>query len=535
MRGVDALDGFVPWPAEFARRYRAEGYWRGETLGAIGRTVPDRDRTALVHGDRRWSYAELDRRADRTAAGLAALGIRRGDRVLVQLPNVAELVQLSLALFRLGALPVYALAPHRMAELGHLAELTGARAYVAPDRFAGFDYRPLAAELRAANPALAHVLIVGEPGEFQALSEVDAEPLAQPGPAPDDIAFFLLSGGTTGLPKLIPRTHDDYAFQLRACAEALGVDDRSVYLAALPAAHNAALGCPGVLGTLAVGGTVVLSPTPSPDDAFGLITAEGVTFTTLMPPLLPVWVDLAPLLEVDLRPVLLQVGGANLQPEVAYRVMAAGCRLTHWFGMAEGVLSYTRLTDPPDVVAHTQGRPLAAADEYRVLDADGVDVPPGEVGELLVRGPCTLRGYYRAPAYNAEAFTPDGFLRTGDLVRITGDGNLAVRGRIKDVINRGGEKIGATELEDHVGAHPAVRACAAVAVPDATLGEKICVYLVPRGEPVGLDELRAFLTGRGLAGYKLPDRLEVVDELPRTSVGKVDKRLLRELGAGARG
>jgi len=225
--------------------------------------------------------------------------------------------------------------------------------------------------------------------------------------------------------------------------------------------------------------------------------------------------------------VLLQVGGANLNPEVAYQVMNAGCRLTHWFGMAEGVLCYTRLSDPPEVVAHTQGLPICTADEYRVVDESGRDLPRGEVGELLVRGPCTLRGYYRADSYNLSAFTPDGFLRTGDLVHLTEAGNLVVSGRIKDVINRGGEKIGASELEEHVETHPAVRSCAVVAIPDATLGEKICAFVVATA-PVELDQLRAYLTGRGLAGYKLPDRLEQIDQLPRTSVGKIDKKLLRE-------
>jgi len=534
---VESVDGFSPWPEEFAQRYRDEGYWRGDTLAALTRDWAARDgnRTALVYAGQRWSYGELNRRADRTAAGLRALGIRAGDRVLVQLPNVPELVYLSLALFRLGALPVYALAPHRYAEISYLAELTSARAYVVPDQFAGFDYLPLARAVAAGNPALEHVLVAGEPGAFTALADVDAEPIHLTGPEPSDVAFFLLSGGTTGLPKLIPRTHDDYAFQLRACAQALDVDERSVYLAALPAAHNAALGCPGVLGTLAVGGKVVLSPTPSPDDAFPLIAAEGVTLTTLMPPLLAVWSELAPMMDVDLRPVLLEVGGANLRPEVAYRVMEMGCRVTHWFGMAEGVLCYTRLDDPPDVVAHTQGRPHAAADEYRVVDESGADVSPEEVGELLVRGPCTLRGYYRATSYNLGAFTPDGYLRTGDLVRITGEGNLVVAGRIKDVINRGGEKVGATELEEHIETHSAVGACAVVAMPDLALGEKTCAFIVPRGKGVELATLRAFLTGRGLAGYKLPDRIEQVDALPRTTIGKIDKRSLRERAAGERG
>jgi 2,3-dihydroxybenzoate-AMP ligase len=184
-------------------------------------------------------------------------------------------------------------------------------------------------------------------------------------------------------------------------------------------------------------------------------------------------------------------------------------------------------------VATTQGRPLSPADEYRIVDDDGRDVLTDEVGELLARGPCTLRGYYRAEEYNAHTFTPDGFLRTGDLARITKEGNLVVEGRIKDVVNRGGEKVGAAELEEQIEAHPRVRSAAVVAAPDAALGEKICAFLVTH-EPVGLGELRAFLTGRGLAAFKLPDRVEHLPELPRTEIGKVDKKeLRRRLAEGA--
>lgn len=520
------LEGCVPWPDEPAARYRAAGWWRGETLAELVRPVSgqDGDRIALVSGDRRISYAELDRLADRTAAGLCELGIRPGDRVLVQLPNVPELVSVALASFRLGAVPVFALAAHRSAEIGFLLRHSGARAYVIPDRFGGFDYRDLADDV--VGDADVTVLVAGEPGPYRALADVDARPRPFARPDPADVAFFLLSGGTTDVPKLIPRTHDDYAYQLRACAESLGVGADAVYLAALPAAHNAALGCPGVLGTLRAGGKVVLSPTPSPDDVFGLIEREGVTLTTVMPPLLAVWRELAPLYGVDLSGVVLEVGGAPLHPDAARAVLRQGWRLTHWFGMAEGVLWHTRLDDPPELVATTQGRPLFPGDEYRIVDEHDVDVSPGETGEFLVRGPCTLRGYYAAPEYNARAFTGDGYLRTGDLVRLV-DGNLVVVGRVKDVINRGGEKVGAEELEAHIGSHPGVRAVAVVAVPDPSLGEKICAAVVLRDGNLDLVGLRDYLTRRGVAAFKLPDRLAVVPDLATTGTGKIDKRLLR--------
>ncbi|MEV4385610.1 AMP-binding protein [Micromonospora sp. NPDC049580] len=523
------LDGCVSWPRELAERYRAQGYWRGESLADLGRewARTDPGRTALVTDGQRVSYGDLDRRADRMAAGLRAHGIDRHDRVVVQLPNGVEFVVLCLSLFRLGALPVLALPAHRRAEIGHLCAHTEAVAYVTVDQVQGYDLRKLAADVRAETPSLREVFVVGDPGEFTALSDVDADPVPLPAPDPSDVAFFLLSGGSTGLPKLIPRTHDDYAYQLRATAAAMGFGPDGVYLAALPVAHNAALGCPGVLGALRVGATAVLAGSPSPDEAFRLIARERVTLTTLMPPFLPLWADLAPMLGADLNGLVVEVGGANLSPAVAERVTRElGIRLAHFFGMAEGPICCTRPDDPPELAAHTQGRPLSDADEFQVVDDAGRQVVPGEVGELIVRGPTTLRGYYRVPEYNARTFTPDGFLRTGDLVRWTPTGELVVVGRIKEVVNRGGEKVPAGEVEEHLLAHPGVREVAVLAVPDRVLGEKTCAVVVPRADAPTLGQLRDFLTGRGLAAYKLPDRLELRTALPHTPVGKVDKRAL---------
>lgn len=527
------LQGCVPWPEEAAARYRAAGYWRGEVLGGLTAETAKSDpgRIAIVAGGRRHTYAEVNERADRLAAGLHALGVRAGDRVVVQLPNSVEFVVLCLALFRLGAPPVLALPAHRRSEIGYLCSLTEAVAYVCPDVVQGFDYREMAREIGRDAPGLRHVLVAGDPAGFRSLDEVaEAVPAELPAPDPGEVAFFLLSGGTTGLPKLIPRTHDDYAFQIRATAEAMGFDENGVYLAALPIAHNAALGCPGVLGALRAGGTAVLAGSPSPDEVFPLIAREGVTLTTLMPAFLPLWLDLADLFDVDLSNLVIEVGGAKLQPEIAARVRPElGATLTHWFGMAEGLLCFTRPQDPPEAPVHTQGRPLCPDDEMRVVDEDGRDVPAGAVGELIARGPCLLRGYYRAPEYNERAFTPDGYLRTGDLVSLTERGELVVEGRIKDVVNRGGEKVPAEEVEEHLLAHPAVRDVAVVAVPDRALGEKTCAVVVAAAgaEPPTLGGLRDFVQARGLAEYKLPDRLRFVDALPRTSIGKIDKVTLR--------
>lgn len=532
------LPGCAPWPAEFVRRYRNEGYWQGVSLDELLRKWARRsgDTTALVSGTERIGYAELDRRVEVLAAGLLALGIGAADRVVVQLPNTAEFVVVLFALLRCGAIPVLALPAHRRTEIEHLVELSEAVGYVIPDTSGGFDYRVLAQQVQARTPSLRHVLVTGDPGAFTALAGVPglADGTVQrsslPPIDPASVAVLLISGGTTGKPKLIPRTHDDYVYNARASAEVCELSADTVYLVCLPVAHNFPLACPGMLGTFMVGGTVVMSPAPSPEVAFELIERERITVTALVPPLVRLWVDAGRWDAHDRSSLrLLQVGGAKLDAGLAARVRPElGCRLQQVFGMAEGLLNYTRLDDPDKLILTTQGRPLSPADEVRIVSGRGVDVPDGQIGELWTRGPYTLRGYYRVPRYNATAFTADGFYRTGDLVRRLPSGHLVVEGRIKDVINRGGENVSAAELEEHLLAHSAVAQAAVVALPEETLGELVCAVIVAKGPPPRLKELKTFLADRGLARYKLPDKLVVLDQLPLTAVGKIDKRELVE-------
>ncbi|MHA7630866.1 (2,3-dihydroxybenzoyl)adenylate synthase [Corallococcus sp. M7] len=526
------LPGCPTWPEDFARRYREAGYWRGETFGQLlrDRARDFGSRVALVGGAHRWTYAELDARVDRMAAGFHALGIRPRDRVVVQLPNVPEFYEVIFALFRMGALPVFALPAHRASEIGYFCAFTEAVAYVIPDRFGGFDYRGLAEQVKAATPTLKHVLVLGDAGAHTALASVPAEPVKLEGPSPSDVAFFQLSGGSTGVPKLIPRTHDDYIYSLRASVDVCQLTAETVYLCALPAAHNFPMSSPGVLGTFYAGGTAVMALNPSPDVAFPLIERERVTVTALVPPLTMVWLDSTLAKKHDLSSLkVLQVGGARLSDEAAARVRPTlGCGLQQVFGMAEGLVNYTRLDDPETRIVTTQGRPMSDADELRVVDDDDVPVAPGETGHLLTRGPYTIRGYYKADAHNAKAFTTDGFYRTGDLVRLTPEGYLVVEGRAKDQINRGGDKVAAEEVENHLLAHPSVSDAAVVAIPDKFLGERTCAVVIPRGEAPAPSALNAFLRQRGLASFKIPDRIEFVAAFPQTGVGKVSKKALRD-------
>lgn len=518
----------MSWPEELAERYRDAGYWRGETFSTLLRSWARRwsERTAVVDGDRTISYAELDANADRLAAGLYRIGVRPGDRVVVQLPNVAEYFDVIFALFRIGALPVFALPSHRASEIAYFCAHTEAAAFVTAAVHEGFDHRKLA---EAAGSA--RVIIAGDPGEHTALDELYESPRELPEPRPDELAFLQLSGGSTGLPKLIPRTHDDYIYSVRESAEICGLGPDSVYLCALPVAHNYPMSSPGVLGTFYAGGQVVLAPRPDPDTIFGLIERHRVTITAAVPPLALAWLDAAPRSDRDRSSLqVLQVGGAKLSAEAARRVAPTlGCQLQQVFGMAEGLVNYTRLDDPDEIVQHTQGRPISPDDEVLVVDDDDNPVPDGTSGHLLTRGPYTIRGYWRAAEHNATAFTPSGFYRTGDIVSLTEGGYLIVEGRSKDQINRGGEKIAAEEVENHLLAHPAVHDAAVVAMPDTYLGERTCAYVVARQQidlPTSAD-LRRFVRDRGLAAYKVPDKVKFVDSFPTTGVGKISKKNLR--------
>ncbi|MFE4526668.1 (2,3-dihydroxybenzoyl)adenylate synthase [Streptomyces anulatus] len=535
-----STDAAPTWPAEFAEKYRAAGWWRGETFGEmLRRRAEDHpDRVAIVDpvAGSRWTYADLDRRADRLAAGFLARGIAKGDKVVVQLPNIAEFFEVIFALFRIGALPVFALPAHRESEITYFCEFTGAVAYVIAAEHGGYDYRELASKTLANVATLRHVFVAqGDPGAFEALVEVAEEPVGYGGPRPDDLAFLQLSGGSTGIPKLIPRTHDDYIYSLWGSNEICAVDERSVYLCVLPAAHNFPLSSPGSLGTLYAGGRVVLCPAPSYEVAFPLIEREGVTITGLVPPLALLWTEAAPGTAHDIGSLdVLLVGGAKFSEEAARRVRPAlGCTLQQVFGMAEGLVNYTRLDDPVETIVTTQGRPISPDDEILVVDDEDQEVAPGETGHLLTRGPYTIRGYWNAPEHNARSFTEDGFYRTGDIVRVTGTGHIVVEGRAKDQINRGGEKIAAEEVENHILAHPAVHDANVVAEPDPYLGERVCAYVILRSGagPLKAVAVKRFVRERGLAAYKVPDRVEFVDAFPQTGVGKVSKKDLRNAAA----
>lgn len=531
--------GFTPHPAAAAERYREAGLFDGRALWQLvddGATLhPDRGAVTDAATGRTLTYRELAEAVRSRAAGFVAAGLESGARVVLQQHNSAEFAVTLLGLLRAGVVPVMTLPAHRIAEIAHLAAGSDAVAYITEDARHGYDYRELADELCAQVSSIRAVFVDGDPGAYSPLPDADPGAVALPEPVDPELpALLLVSGGTTGLPKLIARTHDDYRLNAALSARATGLTEDDVYLAALPAAHNFPLCCPGIFGIWSVGGRAVFTANPSPDSAFDVIEANGVTVTSLVPALAQVWCAATEWEPADISSLrLLQVGGSKLAEADAQALDAALGPVTQQvFGMAEGLICLTKLDDPRALVHACQGVPMSEFDELRIVDADGEQVPDGVDGELLVRGPYTIRDYYRAGERGAQSFTPDGFYRSGDRVRRLPTGHLAVTGRIKDTIVRAGENVAADDVEEHLAAHPWIRQAAVIGLPDAALGERICALLVasvehPPTATLTLSDVRGFLTERGLAQFKLPDEVRTVASVPLTAIGKVDKKALR--------
>jgi 2,3-dihydroxybenzoate-AMP ligase len=536
------LQGCVAWPAPMAAQYRRQGYWADITLNEmLARSIERRpNKIALVHGERRLSYQELGEAITQLAVRFADGGLQPRDRVVMQLTNGIEFVIVFFALLRIDVIPVMALPAHRQQEVTHFITHSGAVAYLAPERVRGFDYRAMASDIAAHLPGLHSVFILGEPapGQHSLTALLDGPPvpdvddrLRGVAPAADDVALMLMSGGTTGIPKLIPRTHNDYVYNCRQSATIAGFDDDTVFLAMLPMAHNFSLGCPGVLGALSWSGTAVIAPDTAPETICRLIEQERVTALSAAMPLVVSLLNSDAPETYDLRSLkVFMSGGAKLVPELRRRVEKRfKCTYQESFGTAEGLLNMTRLDDPEEIRLTSSGRPVSPGDEIKIIDERGRELPDGEVGELVCRGPYTVRGYYKAPEATSAAYTDDGFYRMGDAVRKVGP-NLYVEGRLKDLINRGGEKISCEEVENHLLAHPKIKSACVVAMPDEVFGEKACAFVILRGNSgLSFEELKSFLLARDIAKFKLPERLEIVQEFPISAAGKILRRELRNI------
>ncbi|MBT4939587.1 MAG: AMP-binding protein, partial [Rhodospirillaceae bacterium] len=534
------LTGCTPWPEELQRRYREAGYWEDITLWQMFEQSATKtpDRIALVFEDQRITYRELERQANRLALKFSEIGLKNRDRVVFQLANSPELIYAFYGLTKIGVIPVMALPAHRFTEISHFAGHAGAVGYLIPNQIKDFDYRELAGEITVAVPSVQHIIVAGQANEGQhSLTDWLAEPKV-PGDEyrgdqgdPEDVALMLLSGGTTALSKLIPRTHNDFVYNCRQSSVVSSIDAKTVMLTLLPMSHNYNLGSPGILTALASGGCVVIASSINTEHVFSLIEKEQVSLILGAVPLVTKWLTSDIPEQHNLSSIkIIMNGGAKLAPELRQRIQTKfGCVFQESFGMGEGLLNLTRLNDEDEVILHSSGRPMSPGDEIKIVDENGNEVADGEKGELTCRGPYTIQGYYYAPESSANAFSPDGFYHTGDLV-CRRNGYLYVEGRIKDLINRGGEKVSIDEVENHILADDRVENVSIVAMPDAQYGEKACAFVkLKAGQKLTREELTSFLLDRGIAKFKLPERLEIVESFPLSPAGKILRRELRRI------
>ncbi len=546
-----SLAGYVPFDSDRQREYVDASYWRNTTIHeVIDRHVMEiPDRTALVGPRRELTYEELATNSRRIASYLLGeVGLRPNERVVLQLPNCSEFLEAFVACSRIGIIPVMVLPRHRSAEANHIVDLTDARAYIVDhDRYSPrFDFVNLASDVRDTHEPLEDVITVTD----DATSSVDGcitfsemrderwvkeygDDVLETDVDPSEPGVMLLSGGTTGLPKAIPRTHNDYVFQWEQMADVAGVGDDWVAFPSVPIGHNASLNC--IVGAaLWMGATVAVEPELKPEALMEFIEHVGGNYTLPMPTQILDILEHPDLDQYDLSSLeVLVSGGQKVPPRVVEEAVerwdVGFCNI---FGMAEGPLICSRPDDDVEIQANTVGRPIAPeADEIRIVDNDReTEMSTGEAGELAVRGPGYFTGYFRNEAENAENFSDDGWLFTEDVLSRRDDGNLEVYGRIKDTIIRGGENIYAPGVEDELVEHPDIANAALIGMPDDRLGERPAAFveLTNDASDLSLEDVSSFLEERGIAVFKRPERLEVLESLPRTEVDKIKKQALRD-------
>ncbi|HVB50105.1 MAG TPA: AMP-binding protein [Burkholderiales bacterium] len=531
-----ALRAAMNYAPERARLFVDRGWWRDDTLAKWlerhATTTPDAP--AIRSGDTVIRYGELARKVGNLAAALAELGIARGEVVSVQLPNLPEFLIAYLAITGLGAVMSTIHMPYRATEIETLLAHARSRAVICLSKAGDFPAARVMLGLKAKLPLLDHVIALGAPVEGAlSLAELiahdrDAALLDEP-PVASDPFLLLFTSGTTSAPKAVPLSYHNMLSNARLGAPEHGLSAGDVILSAAPFTHL--FGLYSVHVAMAVGASNLLLPAFTPPELAATIERGQPSALWTAPAHVAACIGSGLFDHHDLSSLKLSiVSGSACPPELAraFAARAKNCAVTQLWGMTEtqGAL-YTRPGDPLDVSAATAGRPSPGT-EVRIVDVDENAVPPGTEGELQVRGCLLFPGYLDNPAANAAAFAADGWFRTGDLAVQDAAGNVRISGRIKDVINRGGVKYNPLDIELLLDKHPKVAQSAIVPVPDPVLGEKACAFVVPKpGTEVTLRELCDYLSQHDIAKIKLPERLEIIAEMPLTPTRKIIKGRLK--------
>lgn len=514
---------------QLREKYICTGCWGNDTFAEMLKKISEQYGTKIAAKDEQMeiSFRQWNELAEQYAVFFYQEGLREGDKVVLQFPNSVMFLIICFAMFKLGVVPVLALPAHREHEISAFIEKTNAKAYIVPKRHLGYDYTEMA-EICIKNTCCKvyyeeNLSDMDMTGKMPVLWELSVSSY--------DTAVLLVSGGTTGIPKLIPRTHADYLYDASLFAKVVGMNENTVFLASIPVAHNFTFANPGVIGTAMNGGKIILSRNGSADEILDYIETEGVTITSLVPSLLAITAQIAELYDPEqlssLKTVL--VGGAVLPPDVLELAEKnLHCHVRQVFGTAEGMNSITPEDMPLEQIPDCQGLPISEYDECIIVDEDDRELSPNSYGELLIRGPYTIMNYYENPEADKESFRADGFYRTGDKAFIDENGCIHVCGRMKEQINKSGEKITPSEIETILREHEQILDVAVFAIPDNTVGNRICAGIV-QNRPIAETELRDFMIEKGLALYKIPDDIFPVDAIPLTAVGKADKKKLLDM------
>lgn len=530
------------------KTWTAKGYWGTRTLGDIFDETARKhaDNVAIVKGGKHVTYGEMAILVNRLAFGLLEFGIGKHDFVIVELPNCFECAYVQYALAKIGAVHVPIVHTYRQAEIEYVAQLFRAKAIIVPDTFGNFSYTDMVHNIRPNHPYLQHAIVVGEnvPPGMIAFGDLVrecyddrqlGERLLPYRPAGADILRVQISAGTTGRPKAALHSHSKTICSLEW--DAVRHQWGDVLLLFFPFGHATGFLVSLDLQTMLGRKIVLFEGKINLEEVLRLVEKEGVTAMYLPVPMLSTLAA-----QLKKRPELVQqyridslqdivFGGAPAPADVIETIRESlKVPVLQVYGMAEGIVTSPDLEDPPQVQAFSVGRVGCPDADLRVVDDDNRVLPIGATGELVYKGPFVFSGYYRDRELNKQAFDENGYLHSGDLVRVDERGNIWVVGRKKDIIRRGGEGISPAEIEDLLAAHPKIADVAVVAMPDKRMGEKACAYVVPKaGQTIAFPEMIAFLKKTNIATFKLPERLEIIDILPRSaSKGNVLKGLLRE-------
>lgn len=481
------------------------------------------EKIALIYQEKEYSYADLLQKIYKCQALYWIRGLRKGDRIAIKLENHPEFVITFLAAVSLGIVPILLLPAQGKNESIGVIKAARPKLFLCEEK--GEESDTVEKECEILYGIIEREKLTNLLETIKMEEKIEKTMFSS-----DEIALLLLSGGTTGIPKLIPRTQGDYLYNIKKISERLKINSESIYLSVLPMAHNFGLANPGILGTLLHGGTVVICEDVAPLEIFGMIEQYHVTYTAFVPSVLKMCVDYRKEDDDESLESLQFIlsGGAMLPEDLAREAdKYLEAKLIQVFGTAEGLICTNELRDSLDIRITSQGKPISELDEIRIVGDDEKIVGAGIEGELRARGPYTIHGYLGLEN-NADYFDADGFYCTGDKAYLSEEGNLYIVGRIKEQINRSGEKIMPAELEEIIMRHSEVRDCAVIGKEDEVLGQRICAFIICE-EEVGVEEIRNFLSEQGLALFKLPDELHRVERFPYTAVGKVDKKQLAQM------